>query len=350
MDLTTLTQFLTQDFFGHQVWIWFAFFGFVFTLLFVDLFVLNKKDHVIELNESLRLASIYASLGLMFGLWVWYNDGGAQAADYYTVWLLELSLSMDNLFVMSVIFSSFAIPRQYQHRVLVWGIIGVVVLRGIMIAAGSVLVQQYAWVLVVFAVILIITGIKLLKTDTEEKEDYTQKPFVRFLKKHLRVDDQVHGNNFFVHMRESVGSDKMVWYATPLFLALCTIELTDVMFAFDSVPAALAVTTDPYIVYTANIFAILGLRAMFFAIEHIIHRFEYLKYSLSIVLILIGLKVIYVYFTKDHVPAFLSLGMTVGVLAGGIILSIVKTRGQPQTNHMTDKIDPATNTVQKDEV
>ncbi len=334
MDLTTITQFLNQDFFGHAVWIWAAFFTFVFTLLFVDLFVLNKKDHVIELKESLRLASIYASLGLLFGLWVWHNDGGAQAADYYTVWLLELSLSMDNLFVMSVIFSSFAIPRQYQHRVLVWGIIGVVVLRGIMIAAGSVLVQQYAWVLVIFAIILILTGIKLLKTDTEEKEDYTQKPYVRFLKRHLRVDDQIHGNHFFVKMKESVNSSKMVWYATPLFLALCTIELTDVMFAFDSVPAALAVTTDPYIVFTANIFAILGLRAMFFAIEHIIHRFEYLKYSLSIVLILIGLKVIYVHFTGDHVPAFLSLGMTVGVLAGGIIASMLRTKKNEDHPHV----------------
>lgn len=332
MDLSTLMQFMTQDFLGQATWIWAAFFIFVFTLLFVDLFVLNKKDHVIELKESLRLASIYASLGLMFGLWVWYSDGGAQAADYYTVWLLELSLSMDNLFVMSVIFSSFAIPRQYQHRVLVWGIIGVVVLRGIMIAAGAALVQQYAWVLIIFAIILILTGIKLLKSDTEEKEDYTQKPFVRFLKKHLRVDDQIHGNNFFVYMKESVGSDKMVRYATPLFLALCTIELTDVMFAFDSIPAALAVTTDPYIVYTANIFAILGLRAMFFAIEHIIHRFEYLKYSLSLILILIGLKVVYVELSGQHVPAFIALGMTVGVLAGGIILSMMKTRGNaPKT-------------------
>ncbi len=325
---------LTQDFLGHPVWLWATFLTFVFTLLFVDLFVLNKKDHVIELKESLRLASIYASLGLLFGLWVWHSDGGKSAADYYTVWLLELSLSMDNLFVMSVIFSSFAIPRQYQHRVLVWGILGVVVLRGIMIAAGSALVQQYTWVLLFFAAILIFTGIKLLKTDTEEKEDYTQKPYVRFLKKHLRVDDQMHGNKFFVRMKESATSNKMVLYATPLFLALCTIELTDVMFAFDSVPAALAVTTDTYIVYTANIFAILGLRAMFFAIEHIIHRFEYLKYALSIVLILIGLKVFYVELTGDHLPAFVSLGMTVGVLAGGIILSLLRTKKGDAHSHI----------------
>jgi len=321
-------EFLYQDFLGQQIWLWGLFLSFVFTLLFVDLFVLNKKDHVIELKESLRLSAIYASLGLLFGLWVWHSDGGAQAADYYTVWLLELSLSMDNLFVMSIIFSSFAIPRQYQHRVLVWGILGVVLLRGIMIAAGSALVQEYAWVLLIFAAILILTGIKLLKTDTEEKEDYTQKSYVKFLKKHMRVDDHLHGNKFFVRMKDAIGSDKMVLYATPLFLTLCTIELTDVMFAFDSVPAALAVTTDPYIVYTANIFAILGLRAMFFAIEHIIHRFEYLKYSLSLILILIGAKVIYVELSGHHLPAFLSLGMTVSLLAGGILLSMLKTRSR----------------------
>lgn len=318
---------------GQAVWLWTLFLGFVFTLLFVDLFVLNKKDHVIELKESLRLASIYASLGLLFGLWVWNRNGADSAADYYTVWLLELSLSMDNLFVMSIIFSSFAIPRQYQHRVLVWGIIGVVVLRGIMIAAGSALVQEYAWVLLFFAAILILTGIKLLKTDTEHKEDYTQKPYVRFLKKHLRVDDQIHGNHFFIYMKDAV-SGKAVRYATPLFLALCTVELTDVMFAFDSVPAALAVTTDPYIVYTANIFAILGLRAMFFAIEHIIHRFEYLKYSLSLILILIGCKVIYVELSGAHIPAYISLGLTVGLLAGGVIVSMLRTKSGDEHKHI----------------
>jgi len=318
-------DFLYQDILGHQLWLWASFLIVVFTLLFVDLFILNKKDHVIEFKEASRLALFYISLALLFGLWVWYSDGPAQAADYYTVWLLEQSLSMDNLFVMSVIFSSFAIPREYQHRVLFWGIIGVIVLRGIMIGVGAALVHSYAWVLLIFAVILILTGIKLLKTETEHKEDYTQKPLVKFLKRHLRVHDQVHGNKFFVRLKEGADSGKGLLYATPLFLALCTIELTDVMFAFDSVPAALAVTTDPYIVYTANIFAILGLRAMFFAIEHIIHRFEYLKYALSLVLILIGIKVFYVHFVGP-LPGYVSLAITVGVLAGGIIISILRTK------------------------
>lgn len=333
MDLSVFTAFLNDQFLGQAVWLWILFLGFVFTLLFVDLFVLNKKDHVIELKESLRLAAIYASLGLMFGGWVFHQNGAASAADYYTVWLLELSLSMDNLFVMSIIFSSFAIPRQYQHRVLVWGILGVVLLRGIMIAAGSALVQEYQWVLLIFAGILILTGIKLLKTDTEQKEDYTQKSYVKFLKRHLRIDDQIHGNHFFVKMKDAA-TGKVVRYGTPLFLALITVELTDVMFAFDSVPAALAVTTDPYIVYTANIFAILGLRAMFFAIEHIIHRFEYLKYSLSLILILIGIKVIYVELSDQHVPAFLSLGMTVGLLIGGVVVSMLRTKSGDKHSHI----------------
>jgi tellurite resistance protein TerC len=333
MDLSVLTNFLYQDFFGQQIWLWAIFLGFVFTLLFVDLFVLNKKDHIIELQESLRLSAIYISLGLLFGLWVWYQDGAAQAADYYTVWLLEESLSMDNLFVMSVIFSSFAIPRQYQHRVLLWGILGVIVLRGIMIGAGAALVAEYSEVLLLFAVILIVTGIKLMKTGTEEKEDYKEKGYVKFLARHMRVDDQLHGNRFFVRLLDPKGSGRMVLYATPLFLTLCVIELTDVMFAFDSVPAALAVTTDPYIVYTANIFAILGLRAMFFAIEHIIHRFEYLKYSLSIVLIFIGLKVFYNEYI-GHIPGYVSLVVTISVLALGVVISMMRTKNGENHPHV----------------
>ncbi len=334
MDLS----FLTQDFLGHATWLWLLFMGFVFTLLFVDLFILNKKDHVIEMKESLRLTAIYLSLGLLFGLWILYSEGGAMAADYYTVWLLEQSLSMDNLFVMSIIFSSFAIPRQYQHRVLFWGILGVIVLRGIMIAAGAALVAQYSWVLYFFAGILIITGIKLMFIGGEEQEDYTQKPYVKFLARHLRVDSHLHGHKFFVRLPDHKNANKALLYATPLFLCLCTIELTDVMFAFDSVPAAFAVTNDAYIIYTANIFAILGLRAMFFAMEHILHRFQYLKYSLSIVLIFIGLKVFYGHFFAP-IPGPVSLAITFSVLAAGVLISILKTRGEKDTEHMTDKVE-----------
>lgn len=327
-----------QQWLGQESWLWILFLSVVFVLLFVDLFILNKKDHVIELKESLRLTGIYLSLGLLFGLWVFYQNGADKAADYYTVWLLEQSLSLDNLFVMSVIFASFQVPRQYQHRVLFWGIIGVIVLRGIMIGAGAVLVNEYKEVLLFFAVILIITGIKMMFINSDEKEDYTQKPYVKWLARHMRIDSHLHGNKFFVRLPDHKTPSKSLLYATPLFLCLCTIELTDLMFAFDSVPAALAVTTDPYIVYTANIFAILGLRAMFFAMEHVLHRFEYLKYSLSIVLIFIGVKVFYNFFI-GHIPAVVSLGITLGVLALGVVVSMIKTRDDPDTEHMTDKVE-----------
>lgn len=331
MDLSLIMDIITHSVLGEPVWLWASFLSVVFTVLFLDLGFLNRKDHVIEVGESLRLTGIYVLLGLLFGLWVFYRNGPDAGMDYYTVYLLEQSLSVDNLFVMAVIFSSFHVPREYQHRLLVWGIIGVIVLRGGMIFAGASLVQSYAWVLFIFAGILIYTGFKMLFIDTEDKEDYTQKPYVKFLAKHLRVSDQIHGRAFFAKIRGADGG-KALWHATPLFLALCTIELTDVLFAFDSVPAALAVTTDMYVVFTANIFAILGLRAMFFAMENLLHRFVYLKYSLSIILIFIGTKVFYTHFFGKLYPG-VSLGITLGVLALGVIVSLIRTKPGTPHNH-----------------
>lgn len=324
---------LAAPFLGQAIWIWLLVLGFVGTILVLDLGVFNKKDHVIGMRESLKLASVYISFGLTFGLWVWYRNGADNAMDYYTVYILEQTLSLDNLFVMSVIFASFGVPREYQHRLLVWGIIGVVVLRGITIAAGAALVQQYDWVLFIFAAILFYTGIKLFfVAGAEEREDYTQKGYVRFMARHMRISDQMHGKHFFVKTPVLRGTGKAVWHATPLFLALCTIELTDLLFAFDSVPAALAITTDPYIVFTANIFAILGLRALFFAMEHIIHRFVYLKYSLAVLLMFIAGKVFYTQFF-GHVPAAISLGLTVVILGAGIVVSLLRTEANKPTNH-----------------
>lgn len=324
MDLSILPDFLFHLALGKPVWLWILFLGGVGTILTLDLGLFNKKDHVINAKESMKLAGVYILLGLLFGLWVLFRNGNDAGMDYYTVYLLELSLSLDNLFVMSVIFSSFAVPREYQHRLLVWGIIGVIVLRGLMIATGAALVESYGWVLFIFAGILIYTGYKMMFIDTEEKEDYTQKGYVKFLAKHLRVSDRIHGNRFFTRL-PMPGKTKPVLYATPLFLALCTIELTDVLFAFDSVPAALAITTDMYVVFTANICAILGLRAMFFAMESLLHRFEYLKYSLSIVLMFIGAKVFYNHFFGKLDPA-ISLGITLAVLGAGVAVSLLRTR------------------------
>lgn len=319
-------DFLFEPFLGQALWLWLLVMGFVGTVLVLDLGVFNRRDHVIEMKESLKLASVYISLGLLFGLWVYVRNGADSAMDYYTVYIIEQTLSLDNLFVMSVIFASFHVPREYQHRLLVWGIIGVVLLRGVTIAAGTALVQQYDWILFIFAAILFYTGIKLMVVAGEDaREDYTQKPYVKFMARHLRVTDQLHGKKFFAKTPVLRGSGKAVWHATPLFLALCTIELTDLLFAFDSVPAALAITTDPYIVFTANIFAILGLRALFFAMEHIIHRFVYLKYSLAILLMFIAGKVFYTQFF-GHLPPVISLGLTIIILAAGIIISLLRTK------------------------
>ena len=329
-----MMEFLTQPFLGEAVWIWLALMAFVGTVLYLDLAVFNKKDHIIEMKESLKLASVYVSFGLLFGLWIFYRNGSNDALDYYTVYIIEQTLSLDNLFVMSVIFASFGIPRQYQHKLLVWGIIGVVILRGATIAAGAALVQQYDWVLLIFAAILFYTGIKLFFVAGEEQhEDYSQKPISKFLAKHMRVTNRIDGGHFFTKVPVEGTMGKAVLHATPLFLALIVIELTDLLFAFDSVPAALAITTDPYIVFTANIFAILGLRAIFFAMEHIIHRFIYLKYSLAVLLMFISGKVFYTQLMGEHVPAALSLGLTIFILGAGIVVSLMRTEKNDPVQH-----------------
>lgn len=329
-----MMEFLTQPFLTEAVWVWLALMTFVVTVLILDLGVFNRKDHVIEMKESLKLASVYISFGVLFGLWVWYRNGSDMAMDYYTVYLLEQTLSLDNLFVMSIIFASFSIPREYQHRLLVYGIIGVVILRGLTIAAGATLVQQYDWVLLLFAAFLFFTGVKLFfMAGEEEHEDYSQKPISRFLAKYLRVTGNLHGKKFFVRIKPEGNVGKAVLHATPMFLALIVIEVTDLLFAFDSVPAALAITTNPYIVFTANIFAILGLRAIFFAMEHIIHRFVYLKYSLAILLMFIAGKVFYTQIMDTHISAALSLGLTVAILGGGIVASLLSTKKNEPVQH-----------------
>jgi len=324
--LPFLFDVLIADFLGTPLWLWVVFFGFITLLLFLDLGVFHTKDHIIGLRESLVMTGAYVVLGLLFGLWVWLENGWPDAADYYTVYVLEKTLSLDNLFVMSVIFASFQIPRQYQHRVLFWGIIGVIVLRGFMIAGGAALINQYHWVILLFAGLLIYTGYKMAFLNTDDAKDFKDQWYVKFMVRYLRLTPEIESNKFFTKKPAIDLQSPAIWHATPLFLALCTIEITDVMFAFDSIPAALAITTDPYTVYTANIFAILGLRALFFAMEHVLHRFAYLKYALSLVLVFIGLKVFYNHFFDAHISAPLSLAITLGVLGLGVIISILKTR------------------------
>jgi tellurite resistance protein TerC len=320
-------EFLFMEVLTKPLWMWLVFLGLVVALLAFDLGVLNKKDHEIGVAESLRLSAFYIALGVSFSGFVWWQMDGEATAQYLTAFVVEKTLALDNIFVIALIFTYFAIPRQYQHRVLFWGILGVILLRGIMIGLGTTIVNQYSWVLYLFAVFLILTGIKMF-FQADEEPSLEGNKLIGFLKKRMRVTDEIHGHDFFVKKADPA-TGKVVRYATPLFLALITVEIADVIFAVDSVPAVFAITTDPYIVYTSNIFAILGLRALFFALAAVLHRFSYLKYALSLLLVFIGSKIFIAYFMGwEKFPPAWSLGITFFILTVGVVYSLYKTRGQ----------------------
>ena len=325
-------EFLLLLWLGKPLWMWLLFIAIVVALLVFDLGVLHKDDHEIGVSESLKLSAMYIAMGVLFSGFVWWQIGAEDSKLYLTAFVVEKTLAMDNVFVIAMIFSYFAIPRQYQHRVLFWGILGVILLRAIMIGLGATLVAQYSWVLYIFAVFLIFTGVKMMLTD-EKEMDISQNPVLKFLKRRMNVTEDLDGNNFFVK-RPDPKTGKLVRFATPLFLALVLIEIADVIFAVDSVPAVFAITADPFIVYTSNIFAILGLRALYFALAAIIHRFHYLKYALSVLLIFIGSKI----FVADLMgwekfPASWSLGITFAILGAGVVFSLWKTRGTDHGGH-----------------
>ncbi len=324
--METLTPFFIADFMGKPAWIWLAFVGIVVALLAFDLGVLHKDDHEIGVRESLLLSAGYISVALIFGAWVWWYLGAQSGMDYYTGFMIEKSLSMDNVFVIALIFTFFAIPRRYQHRVLFWGILGVIVLRAVMIGLGATLVSQFSWVLYLFGAFLIVTGIKMW-VIADHVPDIANNPLLKFLKRHMRVTDGLRGNAFWVHEPDPA-SGQVVRFATPLLLALVLVEFVDLVFAVDSVPAIFAITTDPFIVYTSNIFAILGLRALYFALAAMIHRFKYLKYALALVLVFIGSKIFLVGII-GKIPAVISLSVTFGLIAGGVLVSLWKTRSEP---------------------
>ena len=302
------------------LWAWLAFFAVVLTLLALDLGVFNKKDHEISIKESLKMSVFYIGMGLLYGLFVWYEFGHEKGFNYLNGFIVEKSLSMDNIFVIAMIFSYFKTPRIYQHRVLFWGIIGVILLRGLMIGLGSVLVARFEWILYIFAAFLIYSGIKMFFAKDEDN-DISDNKILLFLRRHLRVSNDLHGHSFFVRLSDSR------LYCTPLFVALCMVEIIDVVFAVDSIPAVFTITTDTYVVYTSNIFAILGLRALYFALSAMIERFHYLKYALSLVLIFIGAKifignVLHIY----HFTAMQSLAVTLTLLTSGVVFSLWKTK------------------------
>jgi len=313
---------------GKPMWMWLAFVGVVAVLLALDIGLLHKDSKEIGVAESLALSAGYAGIGLAFGGWVWWQLGQTAALQYVTGFVVEKSLAMDNVFVIAMIFSYFAIPRQYQHRVLFWGILGVIVLRAIMIGVGATLVERFSWVLYVFAAFLIATGVKMWMTADKEY-DVQGSAALRFVKKVLPVSNDLSGERFFVRAKDAAGKAK--WLATPLFLALVMVEIVDVVFAVDSVPAIFAITTDPFIVYTSNIFAILGLRALYFALAAMVHRFHYLKYALAVLLVFIGSKIFVAdAFGLAKIPPSVSLSITFAILAAGVGWSLWKTREADQ--------------------
>ncbi len=307
------------------LWMWAVFFGLVLFLLILDLGVFQKKSHEIGMRESLKMSAFYISVGLLYGAWLWFELGAAQGSLYLTGFLVEKSLSLDNIFVISLVFAYFKIPRIYQHRVLFWGILGVIILRGATIMLGATIIHKFEWVLYIFAAFLIFSGIKMLFMKEEGDEDIAHNPVLKFVQKHMRVTEQLHGEKFVVRQPDPK-TGKLVLFATPLLMALIVIEFVDLIFAVDSIPAIFALTTDPYIVFTSNVFAILGLRALYFALAVIVARFKYLKYALALVLVFIGSKVFVAdLLDLDKIPAVVSLGVTLSLLAGGVLYSLYKT-------------------------
>lgn len=322
-------SFLMVEFLSEPLWMWLTFLSLVIVLLILDLGVFHRKSHEIGFKESTSLSVFYISIGLLFGCWVWWQLGSAKGAEYFTGYILEKTLSMDNIFVIAVIFGYMGIPRLYQHRVLFWGIIGVIVLRGIMIGIGAALVHEFAWVLYIFAAFLIYTGFKMLVTEDSGEHDLSDNPVLKFMSARFRVTEKLHDQKFLVRIPHE-GKGPPVWHMTPLLVTLVLIEISDVIFAVDSVPAVFSVTTDPFIVFTSNIFAILGLRALYFMLSALIERFVYLKYALSLVLVFIGAKVLIGDLTPiGKIPPTVSLGITLGILTGGLLASMWKASRQP---------------------
>ncbi|MBR2300039.1 MAG: TerC family protein [Alphaproteobacteria bacterium] len=315
MDLSFLTAPHTVL---SQNMMWTLFGISVILLLALDLFGFNRKNEEPHFWHTFWVCIFYIVIAVLFGFFVMYEEGSEKGMLYFTGYLLEKSLSLDNIFVMSVIFSSIGVPSKYQHRVLFWGILGALVMRGVMIFLGEALVSRFHWVLYIFSIFLIYTGLHMLLQKEGEEKPFKETKVYKILSKFFHVTHEIHGEHFWV-------KENGKWHITPLLFALFVIETMDVIFAFDSIPAIFLVTQDVFIVYTSNIFAILGLRALYFLLAAIVNKFTYLKPALSIILIFIGLKIFAPHFGFE-IQTWQSLMFTMVMLAGGIVLSLVKQR------------------------
>lgn len=309
-------------------WMWAGFFGVVLVMLAIDLFLVGGgKQHRVSVKEAAVWSGIWVIVSMTFAALLWaYLTGTAgrevadeKALEYITGYLIEKSLAIDNVFVWLMLFSFFHIPLELQKRVLVYGVLGAIVMRTGMIFAGVWLINQFHWLLYVFGAFLLVTGVKMWFM-AEHSPDLERNPVIRWIRGHMKVTDQLHGERFFV-MKEDGG--RLVRYVTPLFLVLVLVELTDLIFAVDSIPAIFAITTDPFIVLTSNVFAILGLRSMYFLLADMADRFSLLKYGLALVLVFVGTKMLLIDLVK--IPVLLSLGVVAVIIGGSVVLSLKRS-------------------------
>jgi len=297
----------------NQVLLWVAFNVFILAMLVLDLWVFHRKTHVIQLKEALLWVAFWVALALLFNTGIYFWRGTDKALEFLAGYLIEYSLSADNIFVFLLIFSYFRVPAQYQHKALFWGILGALVMRAIFIATGITLITHFSWVIYVFGVFLVLTGIKMILQKNQEIHP-EKNPVLKLFRRFMPVTEQYEGGRFFVRRTGRV-------LATPLFVVLLVLETTDVVFAVDSIPAILAITVDPFIVYTSNVFAILGLRALYFALAGMMRMFHCLHYGLSIILAFVGVKMLLTEFYK--IPTGIALGVVAGILFVSVIASVV---------------------------
>jgi tellurite resistance protein TerC len=301
-----------------SIWFWVIFNAFVLLMLTLDLGVFHKKLHVVSVKEAITWTGVWVFLALCFNVLVYYLFGQTKALEFFTGYVIEKALSVDNIFVFVLIFSYFQIPAIYQHKILFWGIIGALIMRVIFIFAGVALLEKFHWTIYIFGAILIFTGIKML-FEKDKKMAPDKNPVIKLFKKIVPTTNELHGDKFFV----TINYKK---YATPLFVVLIMVEITDLIFAVDSIPAILGVTQDQFIVYTSNVFAILGLRSLYFALANVIDRFKYLAIGLALILVFVGLKMVAIDFYK--IPIHYSLLVIFIILISSVIFSIIKTKKQ----------------------
>ncbi len=298
------------------MWAWAAVLGVILAMLAIDLFA-HRKAHIIGVKEALAWSAFWIALGVGFGALIWSIFGAEFGAQYFAGYVIEKSLAIDNVFVWAIIFGYFAVPREYQHRVLFYGVIGALVFRGAFIAGGSVLLAGFSWVLYLFGVFLVFTGVQMFR-HRNEHIDIANSRVLRWFRRTVPHTDELHGSRFFVRQAGK-------WVATPLLSVLVLVEITDIIFAVDSIPAIFAVTQEPFLVFTANAFAILGLRAMYFLLADLIHRFTYLKTGLAFVLVWVGAKMLLL-MVDVKIPTLVSLAVVIGIITVSILLSLRATR------------------------